>query len=212
MAKELQAELTADWQRLLTRCGTSPDDIVLNRLLAAYDGPGRYYHNLHHLRAVLQKLHLFSAALPSPALELAAWFHDAVYDPRTTDNEERSAALARQELLRLGLPADLTERVAELVLCTRDHRAPAKDTEAPVLLDADLAILGAAPAAYTTYARAIRQEYAWVPDAEYRAGRCRVLTAFLERPRLFMTEQAWRALEEQARHNLTGELAELGAS
>jgi predicted metal-dependent HD superfamily phosphohydrolase len=208
----LLARLADSWHDLVRRCGVDPaaTDDLLRQLVQSYLDPARHYHNLHHVADVLGVVRAHAGSATEPELlELAAWFHDVVYDPRATDNEERSAACAAAALGRLRLPPDRVARVAALVRMTRDHQADPGDTDAQLLLDADLAILGAAPEAYNSYARAIRQEYSWVLDADYRAGRCAVLRRFLQRPRLFHTEALFQALEVPARRNLTAEIAEL---
>jgi predicted metal-dependent HD superfamily phosphohydrolase len=179
-------------------------------LVAAYAKPHRAYHTLAHIAAVLGTLDTLRAeAHDWPALELAAWFHDVVYDPRRDDNEAQSAAVATRTLVGLGLPAPLIDHVAALIRQTQTHDPDPGDPDAPLLLDADLAILGAAPADYARYAAAIRREYAWVPEDQYRAGRAAVLRRFLQRPRMFHTERLYALLEAPARRNLAAELATL---
>jgi predicted metal-dependent HD superfamily phosphohydrolase len=179
-------------------------------LVAAYAEPHRAYHTLAHIAAVLGVLDtLRVAAHDWPALELAAWFHDVVYDPRRDDNEAQSAAVAARTLAGLGLPAALVDHTAALIRQTQAHDPDPGDPDAPLLLDADLAVLGAAPAEYAAYAAAIRREYAWVPDDTYRAGRAAVLRGFLQRPRIFHTERLFALLEAPARRNIAAELASL---
>jgi predicted metal-dependent HD superfamily phosphohydrolase len=138
---------------------------------------------------------------------LAAFLHDVVYDSRASDNEERSAEYARELLTGFGAERDVREETARLILLTKTHEASADD-DGCRLLDADLSILGAEPEVYDAYARAIRQEYAWVPEEEYRAGRRRVLERFLARPHIYFTP-AFRAREDQARSNIAHEIASL---
>ncbi len=179
-------------------------------LIAAYAEPHRAYHTLAHVAAVLTTLDtLRDAAQDWPALQLAAWYHDVVYDPRHADNEAQSAAVATRTLTGLGLPAALITHVAALIEQTQTHDPTPGDPDAPLLLDADLAILGAAPADYAAYAAAIRQEYAWVPDDPYRAGRIAVLQHFLGRPRIYHTARLCATHEAPARRNLTTEIAAL---
>jgi predicted metal-dependent HD superfamily phosphohydrolase len=94
-----------------------------------------------------------------------------------------------------------------LIRKTKTHDA-GDDADAQVLIDADLAILGADEPAYRTYAEQIRQEYAWVPEPEYWIGRRRVLQKFLDRPRIY---HILSHLEAAARHNLAAEIARLAA-
>ena len=155
-------------------------------------------------------LRVVSRLKGGPAVQLAVWFHDAVYAPRATDNEERSAEWAERELAMLGLPAEVVMHVANLVRSTAhveatDYTGPEFD----ILHDADLAILGASDARYSRYAADIRKEYAWVPDADYRAGRRKVLEAFLNRGRLYRTDVMFAEGEDAARRNLTAEVGAL---
>jgi predicted metal-dependent HD superfamily phosphohydrolase len=194
----------ASWQRLWSELGaTVVNGGLMNQLVAAYSERQRHYHTLQHLRECLAQFDAAAMLARRPAeVELALWFHDAVYDPQRSDNEERSADWARASVLAAGCGAAAAERVAALVLATKTHVAPADDVDAALLLDVDLAILGAAPARFADYERQIRAEYAHVPDAEFRAGRARVLRGFLDRERIYVTEAFHDALEARARENL----------
>jgi predicted metal-dependent HD superfamily phosphohydrolase len=141
-------------------------------------------------------------------LETALWFHDAIYDPHTADNEARSAALAVSVLRTARIAASAIAKVERLILATRAHETDA-NPDTTLLLDIDLAILGSSPAAYQTYAAAIRREYAWVPESEYRTKRAAILTRFLQRPRLFLTEPFFASHETRARANLAEEIQAL---
>ncbi|HEY2674908.1 MAG TPA: metal-dependent phosphohydrolase, partial [Rugosimonospora sp.] len=140
---------------------------------------------------------------------LAAWFHDAVYDPRRPDNEERSAALAAQVLTGLGLGGPVPE-VVRLILLTARHDAGPEDRDGSALCDADLAVLGWPEREYDGYAEAIRAEYAHVPDEAYRTGRAGVLRRLLGLPALYRTPEPHARWEQPARANLRRELAALG--
>jgi predicted metal-dependent HD superfamily phosphohydrolase len=173
-------------------------------LLRRWSEPQRHYHTLTHLRTLLDLLDG-----ESPALLLAVWFHDAIYDPRAGDNEEASATLARASLPALGIDAATTAEVNRLVLLTKQHTTTPDDRAGQLLLDADLSILGSPEAEYDAYAAAIRREYAWVAESAYRTGRAAVLRTFLSRPHLYQTDRFRRSHEEQARRNLTREIAAL---
>jgi predicted metal-dependent HD superfamily phosphohydrolase len=148
-----------------------------------YAEPGRYYHTLHHIENMLHMVEeLACHARNLNAVKLAVWLHDVIYESRASDNEERSAHYAEQLCEQLAIPEGRV--VASLILKTKTHDAE-DDADARVLLDADLAILGAAEPVYRDYAQQIRQEYAWVPEADYRQGRRKVLESFLSRPRIF---------------------------
>lgn len=204
--------LRSRWERTLAALGVSvaQGEPVFAELLEAYRGPDRYYHNLDHIEAVLTTLDgLSQHSHNQPALELAVWFHDAIYDPRAADNEERSAVLAETVCARWGLSHETSNIVGRLIRATRTHQADPDDCDAQLLLDADLAILGAERAVYDAYAEAIRKEYAWVPENDYRMGRSRILKQFLERKRIYRREEMHDTLDSAARENLRREMEAL---
>jgi predicted metal-dependent HD superfamily phosphohydrolase len=206
--------LSRRWHELLDPFHAPPAlvDASFDDISSRYGEPRRHYHTLDHIQRVLASIDELRPSAHDPmALELAAWLHDVVYDPRAGDNEVRSAALARDLLSGLGSPASTADRVADLILTTVDHRPASGDGDAAILLDADLAVLGAEPEAYDDYCLAIREEFSWLPDAEYRAGRSALLRRFLERGDIFHTPPMRDALEARARANLEGELVELTA-
>lgn len=184
-------------------------DGAFHALAQAYSRPERHYHNLDHVAELLRTLDgLAGHVRDRPAVYLAAWFHDAVYDSRAGDNEERSADRAGRVLRVLGTPTATIDRVRTLILMTKHHQTGG-DPDGEALIDADLAILGAPDEGYDRYAAAIRREYAWVPEEQYRAGRAQVLETFLQRPRLYATGPLFNVLEGRARDNLRREIAGL---
>ncbi|WP_339097049.1 phosphohydrolase [Deinococcus sp. VB142] len=166
--------------------------------LPFYAEPGRAYHNAAHVEDMLAALH--SRRVLTPELALACWGHDLVYDARATDNEERSAVIFDDWLATQGVRPEVRTRIRAMILATRHTAAPA-DREQALLVDADLAILGADAATFDAYDAAIRQEYAHVPGLLYRLGRREVLRGFLNRERLYTTPE-FAGLEAQARDNL----------
>ncbi len=143
------------------------------------------------------------------AVRLAAWFHDAVYRPDRSENEERSAALAVRALTGAGLPPARVDEVARLVRLTVTHHPGPGDRNGEVLCDADLAVLGGAPEAYAVYAAAVREEYAFVPEPDFRAGRAAVLRQLLALPALYRTPTAHARFDAPARANLAAEVGRL---
>jgi predicted metal-dependent HD superfamily phosphohydrolase len=179
-------------------------------LIARYSEPARHYHNLTHIGEMLEIVEsLANVVSDMTAMRLAVWFHDAVYDSRAKGNEERSTDLATRCLSEMGLSAEVIARVARLILLTKAHQAEPDDLDGQVLLDADLAILGADKSRYNEYATAIRREYAWVADEDYRIGRIAVLQTFLKRPRIYFTDTIYRLREEPARKNIAKEIERL---
>ncbi|MEU9363460.1 hypothetical protein AB0D71_01740 [Streptomyces avermitilis] len=179
-------------------------------LLRRWSEPQRRYHTVEHLVAVLDRIDLLEEYADDPdVVRLAAWFHDAVYFPDRSENEERSARLAERALPEAGVSGARTAEVARLVRLTVTHDPADDDRDGRVLCDADLAVLAAPAEAYAAYAAAVREEYAFVPDAAFRAGRAAVLRQLLDLPRLFRTPHGEREWEQRARENLREELARL---
>ena len=211
--------LTPSWRSAVRGAGaptTVPDaaiDASGADLLRRWAEPQRHYHTVTHLAAMLSIVDAHAgAAADLDLVRLAAWGHDAVYDPRATDNELRSAALTEAVLRGLGVDDDAAAEVGRLILLTAGHDGPPDDRDGALLCDADLAILAAAPDDYDAYAAAVRREYAHVPDDAFRAGRSAVLRSLLDRPTLYRVPAIADRLTGPARANLRRELAALGAA
>jgi predicted metal-dependent HD superfamily phosphohydrolase len=174
----------------------------------AWAAPHRQYHTTAHLVDCLDQLDEAPAGADRDLAEAALWFHDAVYDPRAGDNEERSAAWARNALTSLGVSAAAAGEVARLVLATRHSEVPA-DTLAALVCDVDLSILGRDEEAYDEFERRVRREYAWVPDPLFRAERARILSGFLRREPLYHTPLFHARFERRAKDNLARAVARL---
>ncbi|MCX4447704.1 hypothetical protein [Streptomyces sp. NBC_01789] len=205
------AALRTRWQDALVaaRAGAEgPDPLpYADNLLARWAEPQREYHTTAHLAAVLDRIDTLAGhAADADAVRLAAWFHDAVYRPDRSENEERSAVLAERALPEAGVPDAVTEEVARLVRLTVTHDPAAGDTNGEVLCDADLAILAAPPKEYAQYAAQVREEYGFVPEEAFREGRAAVLRQLLGLPRLFRTPYGTAEWEPRARQNLLTEL------
>lgn len=206
--------LAAAWLDLAARSGARGDRGDLAgagaALLGRWSEPHRGYHDLTHLTEVLERIDLLAEEAGSAdVVRLAAWFHDAVYDPRAGDNEERSASLALETLARLGVPAAGAQEVARLVRVTTTHDVRPGDTDAAVLCDADLAVLASSGGRYRTYLQGIRSEYGHLTDATFAQGRAAVLQRLLDRERLFGTAYGQRVWEVPARAQITAELYRL---
>jgi predicted metal-dependent HD superfamily phosphohydrolase len=174
-------------------------------VVAAWSEPHRRYHDLAHLAAVLGLVgELEDEASDPAAVRLAAWYHDVVYDPERSDNEQVSAERARAGLRGL-VPDERLDEVVRLVELTAGHDPGPDDADGAVLCDADLAVLASPPQSYAAYASAIRLEYGHLSDGEFTAGRIAVLEHLLALPVLYRTAAA-QPWTETARANLTAEL------
>ncbi|MFE5089835.1 hypothetical protein ACFRCI_05435 [Streptomyces sp. NPDC056638] len=210
-AGSVDACLRDRWREALVGArGTAsgPDPLpYADNLLARWAEPQRRYHTTAHLVAVLDRIDTLAGyAADADTVRLAAWFHDAVYRPDRSENEERSAALAERALPEAGVPADVTAEVARLVRLTVAHDPADGDINGEVLCDADLAVLAAPPKEYAAYAAQVREEYGFVPDDAFREGRAAVLRQLLGLPRLFRTPHGVARWEPRARQNLLTEL------
>ncbi|KIE22929.1 hypothetical protein LK08_32640 [Streptomyces sp. MUSC 125] len=188
--------------------GGGPDPApYADHLLARWREPQRRYHTVAHLTAVLDHIDVLEEYANNPdVVRLAAWFHDAVYLPERSENEERSARLAERALPETGLPDPKTAEVARLVRLTLTHDPAADDRNGQVLCDADLAVLAAPPSAYAVYTAEVREEYHFVPNDVFREGRSAVLRQLLSLPDLFRTPYGQEHWEATARYNLASEL------
>lgn len=217
--------LSTAWTRLIVGLGgdTLAAEGVWSELDRSYTEDHRAYHTWSHIDHVHQVMEWILTRVPADraAIELAVFFHDAVYEtpgpdagpaspttgPSKPGNEAASAALARTACSLIDLPDVLGSNVHDLVLTTTDHRPDSR--EAAVLCDADLAILASEPSTYEVYRRAIRVEYRNVPDDVFRRGRADVLSGLLARDRIYTTSLMHDRAEKVARRNITDELASL---
>lgn len=201
---ESELPLSQRFLSLLAKMGVEVDvaERAWSSLRSRYSEANRFYHNLDHIAAMLRRFNEVKSA--DTSIEFAIWYHDVVYDPRAVDNEEKSADFFRDDLGSI-LPVAFTEKVCRLIMAT-DHRTPSSgDVDESLIRDIDLSILSEKSEIYHKYAKAIRQEYAHVPDAAYREGRAKVLRKFLEN-RIFQSDR-FGGMEEDARRNIQEELA-----
>jgi predicted metal-dependent HD superfamily phosphohydrolase len=210
------SQLQARWEALLRPLTTDKKLIkaLFADLVERYSEDGRTYHNLRHIQNVLNSVDdLKELVEDETAVQLAAWFHDVIYEMQPSSdkstNEERSANYAAQVLEPISLPEATMALIRQLIQATQlGHPAP-NGPNFHVLLDADLATLAADYDEYNEYAQAIRQEFAFVPEEQYRIGRRQVLTSFLERERIFLTETMYQHHEQASRNNIQREIDRL---
>ncbi|MDB5931099.1 MAG: N-methyl-D-aspartate receptor subunit [Polaromonas sp.] len=197
------------WRHAWLTLGATPPARLFDELVARYSEPQRRYHTLQHLDECLEKLVPARALAEHPdEVELALWFHDAIYELQRHDNELQSALWAQREMLAAGAAPEAAERVHGLIMATR-HSALPEAPDERLLVDIDLAILGAGRVRFEDYERQVRAEYDWVPEGLFRARRREMLQGFLARPAIYGTEVFQARLEAQARENLRWSIAQL---
>lgn len=193
--------LEKSWFELHQYYHFSEPQKVFNKLIAAYSEKQRAYHTLQHLYECLILLESIRSDLSDAnAVELALWFHDAVYDPQAKDNELKSAELLEQYLAQ-DLSIDIVQKIKRWIIATQKHEAT-DELDLQFLLDIDLAILAASPARFAEYEQQIRQEYAWVDPDVYSIKRIEVLAHFYQTEQLYQTEYFQQNFEQSAKSNL----------
>lgn len=204
----MEANLKQQWELLCA--GYSSDRALISQLWdeieKGYTSKGRHYHTLNHLAymLILEARHK-PASNQQNLLLFAIFYHDIVYSPSRSDNEEKSAAIAEKRLRQLGLPASDIAYVREMIMATKSHQAH-PDALINFLVDLDLAVLGADSTSYDAYSQAVRKEYSIYPDLLYKHGRKKVLQHFLAQPNIYKTPLFQQEFEDKARYNLQQEL------
>ena len=199
----------ARWGAVWAELGLKGDPELHADLRLRYSAPQRSYHTLHHLMECLELFGETRHLAQHPAeVELGLWFHDAIYEVKRHDNEQRSAEWARRELRKAGASDDVVERVYELVMVTRHEGQPVTPDQ-QLLSDIDLGILGARSSRFDEYERQIREEYKHVPSPTFKAVRRQVLQGFLSRPRIYHTPWFYEQRERAARSNIERSLRQL---
>jgi len=191
------------WQKLMSNLGIPSNEDTYKALLSAYSEKHRRYHTVDHIEATLRHLDtVFDLADDVIEIEIALWFHDAIYKPFSASNELDSAVWALKFLSDNGVAKDRIDRVYSLIMATV-HTAETKGNDQLLMVDIDLTILGSDPAVYDQFEEDVRYEYRLVPYFLYRKKRIEILASFLERDRIYKNEFFYLKLEERARANLS---------
>ena len=192
------------------------DAAIVAQARAFHSDPARGYHGWDHPLALLRHFEGVKDSLHDPiAVEAAILFHDAIYDPKRTDNEPLSAKLAAQVLVG-HLDPEALARTVRMIEATqfhavRDDISAEEAHDTAIFLDLDLSILGAAPEVFDAYEEGVRKEYGFVPEAAFKAGRAAILEQFLAREQLSLSTWGFERFEAPARRNLKRSLDALKA-
>ena len=197
------------WEKLWRSAAATGDSRPWYQQLSnLYREPHRTYHNFEHIAECLsefdQTRHL---AIQPGSVEFALWFHDAVYDPKASDNEEKSAEMAKRCLEDAGLRT-IAATVADLVMATKRHDV-GTNRDAALVVDIDLSILGKEPNRFEQYETQIRGEYSWVPEPVFNSRRAEILQTFLARPQIYTNQDFVTRYERRARENLARSIQRL---
>ncbi len=174
----------------------------LDGLVGRYSEPHRHYHNLNHVRQSLDVFDRIVHDLTDPfTIEAAIWFHDVIYDPKSSENEARSAEYASDFLSSTKVSPNAISEIGHLIRLTRQPADPSTEDE-KYLIDIDLSTLGAGRELYDRYEAMIRKEYAYVPERLYKKGRRQLLSTFLDGEHIYRTRYFRERFEAQARANI----------
>ena len=203
--------LQRSWRQAWTSLGVhDTNNSLFDELVARYSEAHRKYHTCQHLNECIATLEAALELAEHPGeVEMALWFHDAIYDPKRQDNELQSALWAKNSTLEAGATSQCADRIYGLVMATQ-HAARPSSRDEQLLVDVDLSILGAAQERFDEYERQVREEYAWVPDWLFRRKRRAILESFLAHPFIYCTSHFRSALEAAARENLGRSISRLG--
>jgi predicted metal-dependent HD superfamily phosphohydrolase len=170
----------------------------------------RQYHNGLHIAEGFAELEEWGGGIDvwkrKPEVTLGFAYHDVVYDPMAHDNEAQSKDFMENDLLNAGATKQLVDAIGKLIMITSHKVAPTTDDEA-LVVDIDLSILGKPAERFDEYEKAIRAEYAHIPDDAFRKGRSDILQKFLARDRIYTTEYFYNKYEKSARANLERSLS-----
>jgi len=197
------------WQKLMNALGISDNTDVYKALMNAYKEKHRFYHNISHIESTLQYLDLVSTSANHPEeIELALWFHDAIYKPLSSRNELDSANWASEFLSDNAISPETIDRVHHLIIATQ-HSAELIEHDEKLIVDIDLSILGHSFADYEQFEIAIRKEYKWIPYSVFSKKRKDILQSFLNRKRIYNNDTLFNLLEKQARTNIERAISNL---
>jgi predicted metal-dependent HD superfamily phosphohydrolase len=197
------------WNTLLVGLGARADTATFAKLEAVYAENHRAYHTTRHIDECLSLFDSFRPLAAHPAqVECALWFHDAIYEPMSSSNEERSADWMATFCVGVGVAKDAVERIRAHIMATR-HVGLAEDDDGRLVVDIDLAILGSDIARYAEFERDVRKEYKWVPGMVYRRKRAEILQSFLDRSRIYHWQPLYERFEARARINVESAIQNL---
>lgn len=197
------------WLALMALWSFDQNEATYRSIMESYSEKGRHYHSLEHVAACLRNLDQCVDQVAQPReVEIALWFHDAVYKPLSSDNERKCANWASSFLRKNGATSDQIARVDRLIMVT-EHGTAIETKDESILVDIDLSILGAKPEVYDAFERGVREEYKMIPRFIYNKKRAELLRGFLERPQIFQNKPFSTERERQAKQNLLNAISKL---
>lgn len=207
------AELEVRWEDLWERLDLVPRTGMFETVISRWTESARFYHTPRHLLETLKVLDVIGGYVTPQQkniVELALWYHDAIYNPKQHDNEEKSAELVYSTYEKSGGSIEVADFLKKLVISTK-HQNQVRTIESAIVLDADLAILGSTADRYDVYEADVRQEYSFVEEKFFIQSRVKILKSFLARRQIYRTPLMRNLLEERARKNIERSIDRLEA-
>ena len=197
------------WHQLMKVFNLADNNSRFHSLQQAYSEEHRHYHTQQHINACLAHLHNSNHLTPNPyEIEMALWFHDAIYQPYSSDNELKSALLVENFLLENNVEKTIIARIYNLVMVTL-HNGLANTEDEALMIDIDLTILGSNADVYNIFEKNIRKEYRFVPYFLYKKKRAEILQGFLKQAKIYQTKYFYTLFEIQARENIQAAILNL---
>lgn len=214
LGAERVSALKQEWRQILQSYNSytilKSVDGAFEDIVKRHTEPDRFYHRLTHVDDLLNLVSKHGKTLTDLRIvQLAVWFHDAVYDPESATNERDSAEYARNVLVTLGIDPLVIGQVEIYINATKSHvltPSQSQNQDLAFFVDADLSILASSSDRYFRYVEQIRQEFSHMSPEGGRSRRAGFLRSMLGRDRIFLSPQL-AYLEERARENMTCELS-----
>jgi len=198
-----EEDLLNRWENLIYRFTNAEDALKYGQIVIdRYNEPHRFYHNIKHLIHVLEQFdfaveHIGVSQNTAAIIEMAIWYHDAVYNPDKNDNEFQSAELFAEHAQAMDINVNIINDVKRIILVTENHHL-ASSLDEEIMSDCDLSPLGFTKEGFDKSDKDIRKEYPNTPAIE----RKKALEKFLKHNGIFKTTIFKKAYESQALENI----------
>ena len=203
-----EERFAALWTRCLVKGADSEALAVYQELVQRYSEPHRHYHTPEHIGHCLRQLDLAAGLMDdADAVEMALWFHDAIYDPRASDNERKSAEFFTQ-VVDQDVTAAFRQSVYDLIMVTTHPEQP-RSLDEQFMVDIDLSSFGLPWDTFQRHSDAVRQEYTHLSDQQFYPNQIAFLRSLLARPAFFFTDLFRERYEKTAKENIGRHLQEL---
>jgi predicted metal-dependent HD superfamily phosphohydrolase len=194
-------------------------DSYYNDYIKVYTDPSRHYHNLDHISEGLEEIEELSVNVGlekyiTALMYFAWWNHDYVY---FTINNEKLSSIHAIEVIKqcvtihdpMAMCNISTILIEDCIEFTTHDKHYIDKRIVQYFLDIDLARLGVDSNSFDIYSNQIRKEYSQVPLKVYNLARIEIMSGFLKRPHIYLSEYFRGKYETQARKNVKRHIEEL---